>query len=174
MRRLSRELRTSPMAPYWYISDKAELLDLVATKLLAEVNLPSSESGSWDERLRAVLWDIDARLHDHPGLATVLLERMRRTDQRVMNGIFDILLSAGFQGAEVLLAYAMIHTYLFGRYHVVELSDPTEQPGDGETVARLLPHMHDLHGRDFFAYGVDTVIRGLRDRLEERASKSPR
>src|SRR5271168_4348456 len=77
MRRLSRELGRSAMAPYWYVSDKRELLDLVARKLLSEVELPEPDSSPWDERLRAVVTGIDARLHDHPGIAGVLLERMQ-------------------------------------------------------------------------------------------------
>ena len=44
------------MAPYWYVSDKRELLDLVARKLLSEVELPEPDSGPWEDRLRDVLY----------------------------------------------------------------------------------------------------------------------
>ena len=173
MRRLSRELGRSAMAPYWYVSDKRELLDLVARKLLSEVALPEPDSGPWEDRLRAVVTGIDARLHDHPGIATVMLERMRSTDRRLMNGIIEILLSAGFQGADVFLSYAMIHTYLFGRYQVMELDDP--DPGDLEdTLATLVPHLAGLRGRDFFNYGVDTIIEGLRAQLATKSKKARR
>jgi AcrR family transcriptional regulator len=173
MRRLSRELGRSAMAPYWYVSDKRELLDLVARKLLSEVALPDPDSGPWEGRLRAVVTGIDARLHDHPGIATVMLERMRSTDRRLMNGIFEILLSAGFQGADVFLSYAMIHTYLFGRYQVMELDDP--DPGDLEdTLTTLVPHLAGLRGRDFFTYGVDTIIEGLRAQLASKSKKARR
>jgi TetR/AcrR family transcriptional regulator, tetracycline repressor protein len=176
MRRLSRELGRSAMAPYWYVSDKRELLDLVARKLLSEVELPEPDSAPWDERLRTVVTGIDARLHDHPGIAGVLLERMRSTDRRLMNGILEILLSAGFEGPKVFLSYAMIHTYLFGRYQVVELDTPDPSavdPGDLEdALATLVPHLTGLRGRDFFNYGVDTIIEGLRAQLA--AKKRPR
>jgi TetR/AcrR family transcriptional regulator, tetracycline repressor protein len=169
MRRLSRELGRSAMAPYWYVSDKRELLDLVARKLLSEVKLPEPDSGPWEDRLRAVVTGIDGRLHAHPGIATVLLERMRSTDRRLMNGILEILQSAGFEGSDIFLSYAMIHTYLFGRYQVVELDtpDPTEvDPGELEdTLARLVPHLSGLRGRDFFNYGLDTIIAGLQAQL---------
>jgi TetR/AcrR family tetracycline transcriptional repressor len=172
MRRLSRELGRSAMAPYWYVNDKRELLDLVARKLLSEVTLPKPDSAPWEERLRSVVTRIDDRLHDHPGIAWVLLERMRSTDRRLMNGIIEILLSAGFQGADVFLSYAMIHTYLFGRYQVVELDDP--DPDDLEdTLATLLPHLAGLRGRDFLNYGVDTIIEGLRARLATKSKESP-
>src|ERR1700694_3872226 len=167
MRRLSRELGRSGMAPYWYVADKRELLDLMACKLMAEVTLPEPDSAPWETRLRTVVTEIDARLHDHPGIAGVLLERMRSTDQRLMSGITQILLSAGFRGADVVLSYAMIHTYLFGRYQVVELGDADlPDPSDvADALADLMPHLEGLHGRDFFNYGVDHIIEGVRARL---------
>jgi AcrR family transcriptional regulator len=173
MRRLSRELGRSAMAAYWYVSDKQELLDLVAGKLLSRVELPEPESGPWDERLRAVIEGIDSQLHAYPGIAAILLERMRSTDRRLMNGIIEILISAGFQGAEVFLSYATIHTYLFGRYQVVALTDDLDPPDREDALTELLPHLADLHGHDFFSYGVDTIIAGLRSRLESSTAQRP-
>jgi len=172
MRRLSRELGRSAMAAYWYVDDKQQLLDLVAKRMLGEVALPDPDSGSWETRLRQVVGGIDAKLREHPGIAEILLQRMLSTDRRLMNGIFEILLSAGFAGSEVFLSYAMIHTYLFGRYQVVLHADEVyeEEHEDLEdTLARLTPHLAGLRGRDFFAFGLDTIIAGLRARLEAKA-----
>ena len=49
-----------------------------------------------------------------------------------MNRIFEFLISAGFEGPETFLSYAMIHAYLFGRYHVVLHADelPEEEQVD--------------------------------------------
>ncbi|CAM3129349.1 TetR/AcrR family transcriptional regulator [Mycobacterium colombiense] len=171
MRRLSRELGRSAMAVYWYVDDKKQLLDLVARKMLAEVALPDPIVGSWEERLHLIVDEIDAKLREHPGMAEILLERMLSTDRRLMNGIMDILLSAGFEGAEIFLTYAMIHTYLFGRYQVVLHAEEiySMQPEDNaDTVARMLPHLNDVRGRDFFAFGVRTIIAGLRNHLEAK------
>jgi TetR/AcrR family tetracycline transcriptional repressor len=175
MRRLSRELGRSAMAAYWYVEDKQQLLDLVAKKMLAEVPLPDPKYGEWDERLRKVVAAIDAKLREHPGIAEILLQRMLSTDRRLMNGTFDILESAGFEGPEIFLSYAMIHTYLFGRYQVVlhadETPDQDHRPEDLEdTVARLVPHLDRLRGRDFFSYGVDTIIAGLQAWLEAKST----
>lgn len=173
MRRLSRELGRSAMAAYWYVDDKQQLLNLVAKKMLAEVALPDPKSGTWEKRLTKVIGAIDAKLHEHPGIAEILLQRMLSTDRRLMNGIFDILLSAGFADEEVFLSYAMIHTYLFGRYQVVlhadELPDQDSATDDIEdTVARLIPHLEGLRGRDFFSFGVDTIIAGMNARLKAK------
>lgn len=174
MRRLSRELGRSAMAAYWYVSDKRELLDLVAGKLLSRVEVPAPGSGRWDERLREVVQGIDAQVHHYPGIATILLEQMRSTDRRLMNGMIEILISAGFQGPEVFLSYAMIHTYLFGRYQVVGFSADMDPPDLEDTIANLRPHLTDLHGHDFFNYGVDVIIEGLRSRLDAAPSQPPR
>ncbi|EHB50288.1 regulatory protein TetR [Mycolicibacterium rhodesiae JS60] len=166
MRRLSRELGRSQMAAYWYVSDKAELLDLVARRLLAEVPIPAADGSPWDVRLKTLLSNIDARLHGHPGIAGILLERMRGTDRRLITAIMEILLGAGFDRSDVLLAYAMIHTYLFGRYQVVLLGDEIESTeGVEDSVTGLLPLLADLRGRDYFNFGIDTIIDGLRARL---------
>jgi TetR/AcrR family tetracycline transcriptional repressor len=174
MRRLSRELGRSAMAAYWYVEDKQQLLNLVAKKMLAEVSLPDPESGTWDERLRKVVAAIDAKLREHPGIAEILLQRMLSTDRRLMNGVFEILISAGFEGPETFLTYAMIHTYLFGRYQVVLHADeiPDEEQVDNleDAVATQLPHLERLRGRDFFSYGVDTIIAGLQARLDAKAN----
>jgi AcrR family transcriptional regulator len=173
MRRLSRQLERSAMAAYWYVSDKRELLDLVAGKLLSRVEVPEADSGPWDERLRAVIDGIDDQLHSYPGIATILLERMQSTDRRLMNGILEILSSAGFEGPKVFLSYAMIHTYLFGRYQVVGFTPDlnVEVPDLEDTIVQLRPHLTGLHGRDFFNYGVDTIIEGLRVQLSAQAAK---
>lgn len=173
MRRLSRELGRSAMAAYWYVEDKQQLLDLVSKKMLAEVPLPNPASGTWEDRLREVIASIDAKLHEHPGIAEILLQRMLSTDRRLMNGIFDILVSGGLEGPETFLSYAMIHTYLFGRYQVVlhadQLPDHTQREDlPDDTVARLAPSLERLRGRDFFSYGVETIIAGLQARLQSK------
>jgi AcrR family transcriptional regulator len=165
MRRLSRELGRSAMAPYWHVADKQQLLDLVAKEVLSGVAIPAPDSGAWDDRLRGVIAAIDVRLREHPGIADVLFARIQSTDRRLILGIMEILLSAGFSDTDVLLGYAMVHTYLFGRYQVVtraEWDEPEEVDG---TLSRLLPLIPQLRGKDFFQFGVDTIIGGLHARL---------
>jgi AcrR family transcriptional regulator len=165
MRRLSRELGRSAMAPYWHVADKRELLDLVAREVLAEVQVPALDSGPWESMLRNVIDEIDLRLRHYPGIAEILFARMQSSDRRLVLGIMNILLSAGFSDTDVVLGYAMVHTYLYGRYQVVLHADD-EQPADVDSnVERILSHLPQLRGRDFFTFGVDTLIEGLRARL---------
>jgi len=78
----------------------------------------------------------------------------------------DILLSAGFSDTDVVLGYAMVHTYLYGRYQVVLRADE-EQPSDVDSnLERLLSHLPH-YGGAISSLRVDTLIEGLRSRLAE-------
>jgi TetR/AcrR family tetracycline transcriptional repressor len=145
MRRLSRELDRSAMAPYWHVADKQELLDLVAREVLSEVEIPASDTGTWEDRLRAIVASIDARLRAHPGIADVLFARMQSTDRRLILGIMGILMDAGFSDADVLLGYAMVHTYLFGRYQVVTRAEWDEPAADTPTAGQGLLRLRRGH-----------------------------
>jgi TetR/AcrR family tetracycline transcriptional repressor len=165
MRRLSRGLDRSAMAPYWYVADKQELLDLVAREILSEVVVPAPDAGRWEDRLRAVIDSIDQRLHSYPGIAEVLFARMQSADRRLILGIMKILLSAGFSDTDVVLGYAMVHTYLYGRYQVVLHADEEPPAYVDSDLKRVLSYVPQLRGRDFFTFGVDTLIEGLRSRV---------
>jgi TetR/AcrR family tetracycline transcriptional repressor len=169
MRALSRELGASPMAAYYYVSSKQELLDLVAARALADIAAP--EPGEpWPIRLRTLIDRIDEALRHYRGVGEVLLDRMNRTQHHVMRAIMEILAGAGFGDADVAMGYALVHTYLFGRYRVTMTPlepgvDEIAQPDD--IVARVGPVSLALRGRDFYDFGADTLIRGLQARLEE-------
>ena len=165
MRRLSRELGRSAMAAYSHVADKQQLLDLVAREVLSEVEVPEPDSGPWEDRLRAVIEAIDQRLRHYPGIAEVLFARMQSADRRLILGIMEILLSAGFSDTDVVLGYAMVHTYLYGRYQVVLQADDRPPAEVDSDIEHLLSQLPQLRGRDFFNFGVDTLLEGLRSRL---------
>ena len=102
MRRLSRELGVSPMAPYYYVADKRELLDLVATAALTGVRKPAPESGPWQRRLRELIDQIDEKLRKHPGLGDVLIEQMLGKQLDLIAAVMEILFDAGFDDRNVL------------------------------------------------------------------------
>ena len=177
MRALSRELGTSPMAAYYYVANKDELLDLVAARALADLRVPDADGAPWPVRLRAVIDHIDKALRDYRGVGEVLLDRMHHTQKHVMRAVMDILAEAGFSDAEVAMAYALIHTYLFGRYRVTMTAPPPvpdAQPDEHDIVSRVGPLSATLHGRDYYDFGVDTLIKGLESRLATAPSSGRR
>ena len=56
---------------------------------------------------------------------------MLSTDRRILNAAMDILVDAGFDDADVLMAYATVHTYLFGRYQLVTAHATRVRAGGG-------------------------------------------
>lgn len=165
MRRLSRELGVSPMAPYYYVADKSGLLDLVASAALAGIHVPDIGSGTWQERLRELIDQIDEKLRKHPGLGDVLLEQMLRKQLDLIDAVMEILFDAGFSARNVLAAYATIHTYLFGRRRVGK-ANPADMPDQlPESLARATKHMADLNGKYVYEFGIATVISGLEAQL---------
>ena len=166
MRRLSRELGVSPMAPYYYVADKRELLDLVAGAALTGVRTPPRDSGPWQQRLRELVDQIDEKLRRHPGLGDVLIEQMLGKQLDLIAGVMSILADAGFGDRDILSAYATVHTYLFGRRRV-NPREPAPLSGVDlpDVVARATAHMPDLRGRYTYDFGMDVLIAGLEARL---------
>ncbi|MBL1075550.1 mycofactocin system transcriptional regulator MftR2 [Nocardia sp. 2] len=166
MRRLSRELGVSPMAPYYYVADKRELLDLVATAALTGVRKPPPEFGPWQMRLREIVDQIDEKLRKHPGLGDVLIEQMLGKQLDLIAAVMEILFDAGFDDRNVLSAYATIHTYLFGRSKV----NPRDRNALHdrvlpEAVERATKHMADLRGKYSYDFSMDVLIAGLEAQL---------
>ncbi|MBC2592352.1 TetR family transcriptional regulator [Rhodococcus aetherivorans] len=176
MRLLSRRLNVTPMATYYYVRDKQDLLDLVARWAMGTIEIPDKDSGPWYERLRLLVDRIETALRQNKGIAEVLLGRIMLTQRSVMNGIMEILLDAGFDRASVVEGYAAIHTYLFGRYRVA-IGSESRVPRDADddvatesddTVARMMPVTRTLTGRDYYTFGIETLIYGLRVQLRRQ------
>lgn len=172
MRRLSTELGRSHMAMYYWVRDKSALLDLVASAALRDITVPEDGDRGWELRLRELIGSIDQQLRANPGIGKILLDRMLSTDRRILNAAMEILVDAGFDDADVLMAYATVHTYLFGRYQLVTAPPPASGQGAPDTVARLVTQLPALTGRDFFTFGVDTLIAGLRERLDRKGDSA--
>lgn len=176
MRLLSRRLNVTPMATYYYVRDKQDLLDLVARWAMGTIEIPDKDSGPWYERLRLLVDRIETALRQNKGIAEVLLSRIMLTQRSVMNGIMEILLDAGFDRASVVEGYAAIHTYLFGRYRVAIGSESRVPPDadddvateSDDTVARMMPVTRTLTGRDYYTFGIETLIYGLRVQLRRQ------
>jgi TetR/AcrR family transcriptional regulator, tetracycline repressor protein len=176
MRLLSRRLNVTPMATYYYVRDKQDLLDLVARWAMGTIEIPDKDSGPWYERLRLLVDRVETALRRNKGVAEVLLSRIMITQRSVMNGIMEILVDAGFEGPNVVKGYAAIHTYLFGRYRVAIGQGNVNRPNLDEElvehpqdiVDKMQPFTRTLTGRDYYTFGIETLIYGLRVQLRRQ------
>lgn len=166
MRRLSRELEMSPMAPYYYVADKRELLELVVAAAMSGIRRPAPDEGTWQQRLRILIDQIEDRLREHPGLGDVLIEQIMRKKIGLITAVMEILFDAGFTDRNVLAGYATIHIYLFGRSKVARAnSQPSPEDVLPATIERVRPYLGELDSKYFYEFGIETLIAGLEVQL---------
>lgn len=101
LRRIASTLGVTPMAIYRHVRDKGHLLDLMADRLLMELDPTSPESSSWQEALRGVAASMLAVVQAHPA-APFLLSRpfVSQSALRVTETMLAILERAGFGPVE--------------------------------------------------------------------------
>lgn len=75
MRRLGAELGVQAMSLYNHVASKQDLLDGVAGRLLAGMEIPPPTEASWEDGLRQVCRSYRRLAHDHPGLFPTVLAR---------------------------------------------------------------------------------------------------
>jgi AcrR family transcriptional regulator len=115
LRRLAAALEVTPMAIYRHVHDKAHLLDLMAERLLEQVDLAPSEMAVWQDRLRRLLGSYQAVVAAHP--ATPLLLSRPFVSEAALRGseaLLAILHSAGFDADRSVRLMQVISGMLLG------------------------------------------------------------
>lgn len=180
MRRLGRELGVEGMAIYGHFASKEELLGGVAARVLSELDLRRRPGATWESRVRHVVssW---ARLRDrHPGGFPLLYTRRdwAREEFEPIEEILDALREAGLPPARAALVYQTLVWLLDGILLSSGYSDePVRQAWlhgleivDHDAFPRYVeaaPHAAKISGKRVFDFGVELLIRGLRDLVEE-------
>ncbi|HEX4226668.1 MAG TPA: TetR/AcrR family transcriptional regulator [Pseudonocardiaceae bacterium] len=76
MRRVAQGLATGPASLYAHVSNKEELHELMADRVLGEVPLPEVDPAAWRAQLKALLTAQFAALVRYPGIAKVVMAIM--------------------------------------------------------------------------------------------------
>ena len=180
MRSLAQHLGVKPMALYYHVASKSEIIDGIVDLVFSEIELPSSDDGwrtgmarrakSARQVLRRHPWAIDLlQSRTAPGPATL----------RHHDAIIGALRGAGFSVAMTAHAYALLDSYIYG-FALSEASLPINGP---ETVAEVAgsmmqqydteayPHLLEFSMEhilkpdyDFgseFEFGLDVILDGL-------------
>ena len=97
-RRLAATFGVTPMALYRHVRDKDQLLDLMAGRLLDELDVVTDGASTWQEELRRLGNSFLALVAAHPA-APFLLSRPFESpgSRRVSLALFGILDRAGFE-----------------------------------------------------------------------------
>jgi TetR/AcrR family transcriptional regulator, tetracycline repressor protein len=76
IRRLAQEFGVTPMALYWHVQNKDELLAAMGDRIFAGIALPADPAAPWDERLRELMVGLVAGLRRHPALLPLAFPRV--------------------------------------------------------------------------------------------------
>jgi AcrR family transcriptional regulator len=115
LRRLAASLAVTPMAIYRHVHNKAHLLDLMAERLLEQVDIAADETVSWQERLRRLFGSYLAVAAAHPA-APFLLSRpfTSAREPQVTEALFGALHDAGFDPRQSALVMQVISGMVLG------------------------------------------------------------
>jgi AcrR family transcriptional regulator len=189
IRRLGQELGVTPMALYWHVKNKEELLDAMGDRLFAELRVDVSEDAPWDDQLRAVVQALVEALREHPTCVDLAFRRIFATPQgrEIAERTFRVLRGVGFGRRET----ADIASHALQTAVMLVRGEPGAEPGrTAEDVQAQLerkraglsvlpadefPYIREmadymLHCDDmpaYYAFGVDVFVAGVRSMLAE-------
>jgi AcrR family transcriptional regulator len=186
IRSLAQHLGVKPMALYYHVANKDEILDGIVDRVFAEIELPSVD-GDWQSEMvrransaRRVLrrhsWAIGLmESRKNPGPATL----------RHHDAVLGTLRGAGFSVEMTAHAYALLDSYIYG-FALQEASLPFEGPESAGDVAEPMmkqfpagayPHLVEMAteyilqpGYDFgdeFDFGLDLILDALSTSLTD-------
>ncbi len=101
VRRIAQEFGVTPMALYWHIRSKEELLDAMGDRFFAGLE-PLPVGDDWVEQLRAAVAALVASLRRHPGAAHLAAPRVMYCDagRDLAEQTLATLRAAGFSVAQ--------------------------------------------------------------------------
>src|SRR5262249_20760943 len=153
-RAVAARLGVTPMAAYYHVADKEELMRLVSERV-AEANgsLRLEPGQNWEHVLRTHLLGLWENSTRYPGLGAYLINQpdLGVSRARLEAGVrfFEDL---GLPPKQARLAWSFTMTYIHGRISV-----------DAHLAHRPeAPRLPGLRARDYAEFGVDTIIVGLR------------
>lgn len=184
MRRLAAALDVTPMSLYNHVADKAELLDLMLDYVLADVVRASvHDTGTWEERLRAVVHRNYETWRQHSVFARVYVDGVTIGPNGLANmeRVVGLLREAGLPDHDAAHAFMALWHLIVGSILVspvrpVDRSQVQRRGSRNDRVAvffsalppREIPNVvavaDHFSGRSF-EYGLDLFVVGLHDRL---------
>jgi AcrR family transcriptional regulator len=171
MRDLADVLGVSPMAAYYYVEGKDDLLRLVGNHVWAEVEVPPAGAEPWYERLRAAVIAEREAVNQYRGLYDAVLYLDVEQKRRVEDAELDIFLDAGFDPAKALPAFRYLMSWVAG-HSSLEVGMRDRQRRRPPSHFSKATHIQfdpqsspKLEVDDYFRFGLDTMIAGLRAQL---------
>ena len=198
IRRLGQELGVTPMALYWHVQSKDELLDAMGDQLWAALRYDASPTQPWHAALAGLVQGLLAALRAHPTCTSLASRRVFACSDGLQAAeyIYGVLLDAGFTRRQT----ADIAIHALQTAAMLVRSEPGAEPGltpeafeaKKAAKARALeslpreqyPHIRELADEildcedtgSYYEFGVDVFVAGARAMLveEHRAQRAGR
>lgn len=170
MKALALELGVTPMAIYRYVENKQALLELIVERVLSRE--PSGSSGSWSDRLWALLWMNFEEVGRYPGLADYLYQgAVSSQGRRLLENAVQLLTEAGIPAAQARLAFSDIYAYMIGRLvlraRAFERRSKPRGRGRG-----TVPSLDELASDEHVRHGYDALVAGLSAAFAQEGSRT--
>jgi AcrR family transcriptional regulator len=152
MRSLAQELGVKPMALYYHVANKEEILDGIVDLVFREIALPAA-NGDWRSEIVRRANSARQVLRRHPW-AIGLMESRKTPGPATLrhhDATIGTLRAAGFSVEMTAHAYALLDSYIYG-FALQEVSLPFEGP---ETVADVAAPMMQQFPTDAYPHLVE-------------------
>ena len=192
IRRLGQQFGVTPMALYWHVKNKDELLDAMGDRLFAGLRYDTAPDAPWDEQLRAVTQGLADALRKHPACVDLAFRRVffAPEGRAVAEHTFGVLRRAGFSSRQT----ADIATHALQTAIMLVRSEPGAEPGCTpeqvvERRAQKRAYLETLPNDDYpyireladdlldcddtaayYAFGIDVFVAGARSILSRAAA----
>jgi TetR/AcrR family transcriptional regulator, tetracycline repressor protein len=187
IRRLGQEFGVTPMALYWHVKNKEELLDAMGDRMFAGIDLDYGSTASWDKQLAAVVQALVGIMRAHPTCVDLSFRRVFACPEglQAAEHTLGLLRRAGFAVRQAVdIASRALQTAV-----MLVRAEPGAEPGTSEEERRQrvaakrrgllalpveqFPYIHetidDLLAYDdmdaYYDVGVDLFIAGVRAQL---------
>lgn len=183
IRRLGQEFGVTPMALYWHVKNKEELLDAMGDRLFAGIVMDLPAAMAWHARLRATVESLVAALRAHPAATPLAFRRVLACEEGrdLTEFVLGILRDAGFdvtQAADVARhamqtavmlvaneagaepAAAEVRQALLDTKRKAIASLPPQRYRRLVEAAAALTDCEDADG--YYRFGIDLFIAGVR------------
>jgi AcrR family transcriptional regulator len=165
MKAVAAELGVTPMAIYYYVSDKDELLRLASDRIIKETPPLAMGPEGWKISLERYLLRLWEDTVDYPGLGAYLINTptlgITREKRTKAEAFFE---EAGFSASTAKMAWSLAYSYVLGRITIDARLD-----GGGAEIRRR----SGLSSRDLLTFGVNTLIEGLEEILIAESAVAP-
>jgi TetR/AcrR family transcriptional regulator, tetracycline repressor protein len=188
VRRISREFGVTPMALYWHVKDKDELLDAMGDALFVDTDIPVDPGQDWSEQLGVLVDSLVRAFRRHPGAVRLAFTRVVANDagRQLSEHVFDVLRTAGFGVRETadIGIYALRTAVMLVEGEPGRETAPTPEERDAVLAAKRaalkalpieqFPRLHEMTDAmldcddedDYYRFGIDTFLAGVRARQQ--------